>query len=218
MFRDMTDREKKLTLVFGGLLLLITVFFYGLYERSRPQEEIVGLSSQEELRVVDPMAEGPREKAPETAPAGERASGQESIFVHISGAVVAPGLLELPPDSRLTDAVDRAGGLLAEADVNQVNLSKKLQDEERIIIPRVGEELPATVQSPGSGTAGGGGPVSIQRATKEELMTLPGVGEKTAQAIVEYREHSPFTTTEDLMEVPGIGEKKYQGLKEHIVP
>lgn len=173
-----------------------------------------------------------REKAPATAAAAttetsSAASTPESvaasIFVHIDGAVVAPGVYELTGSlPRVNDAVMAAGGLAEDADTSALNLAAVLSDGEKIHVPRQGEAVATEQTSSGSASRPDAGPsssgvININTATAEELDSLPGVGPSTAAAIVEDRERNgPFASPEDLMRVSGIGEGKFSKLKDQI--
>lgn len=142
-----------------------------------------------------------------------------TVVVDVSGAVVSPAVVTLPDGSRVDDAIRAAGGLTAEADQSAINRAAKLTDGQKIVVPRVGEALPAT---DATGTSTGTvttepALVNINTATAEELDELPGVGPATAEAIITDREESgPFASIEDLMRVSGIGEKKFEKLKNSI--
>lgn len=141
------------------------------------------------------------------------------IMVHISGQVHNPGLVELELGDRVIDAVNLAGGLKKDADLDRINLAKKLVDEEKIYIPAIGEEeLPIEVESSISpqGSEDSSPKIDINTATKEELMTLPGIGEVTAGKILDYREENPFKVIDDIKNVSGIGEKKFEAIRELI--
>lgn len=173
-----------------------------------------------------------RENAPSTSAAtttetSSAASTPESvaasIFVHIDGAVVAPGVYELTGSlPRVNDAVIAAGGLAGDADTSALNLAAVLSDGEKIHVPRRGEAIASGQASsgPASGSDGGAsssGVININTATAEELDSLPGIGPSTAAAIVEDRERNgPFASPEDLMRVSGIGEGKFSKLKDQI--
>ena len=148
--------------------------------------------------------------------------------MHVTGAVSRPGVVTLPPGSRVTDAINAVGGANAEADTQQLNLARVLTDGEQIRVPRIGEVLPdpapqpSGAASPGAGTApgksGGGGAsgtVNINTASATDLEKLPGIGKALAQRIVEYRDsQGPFATVDSLTDVPGIGKAKLEGLRE----
>ena len=140
------------------------------------------------------------------------------IFVDIKGAVKNPGVYQMKSGDRVKDALDAAGGLTAEADSQKVNLAQRVEDQMVIVVPKVGEEaqeIPAGVTSK---EASKEGKVNINTATVEELKTLKGVGEKKAEAIIEYRKkNGSFKTKEDLMKVRGIGKKLFESFQERIV-
>lgn len=149
------------------------------------------------------------------------------ILVNVVGAVPRPGLYELPEGSRVHNAVDAAGGLLAEADATGINLAAVLEDGQQLDIPfqdgagptpGINTNLSIT-RTPSQVTPS---PVSddllnINTATVDQLDNLPGIGPTTAQNIVDYRtEHGPFQRVQDLMNVPGIGPATFDRLKDLI--
>jgi competence protein ComEA len=143
------------------------------------------------------------------------------LRVYVSGAVAHPDVYELPYDSIVKHAIEAAGGSTGEADLDRINLARRVHDEEQIYVPRKGEEsLPV---SPPSGPAlpspssQGGGKVNINTATAEELSTLPGIGPTKAQSIIDYRTtNGPFQSIEDINKVRGIGEATFEKLKDKI--
>ena len=168
---------------------------------------------------------------PTTGPAagpGGLSTTSGSVVVHVTGAVSRPGVVTLPPGSRVTDAINAVGGASAEADTQQLNLARVLTDGEQIRVPRIGEVLPDPAPQPGGATApgartapgksgdgGASGTVNINTASASELEKLPGIGPALAQRIVEYRDsHGPFASVDSLTDVPGIGKAKLEGLRE----
>ena len=156
---------------------------------------------------------------------------EETLIVDIKGEVNAPGIYEVPKGTRVMDVITSAGGLTGNADTSQINLSKKVSDEMVIIVDKQGEvasnsegirndariDTSEALVSGGSNEVTVNGPVSINQGTKEQLMTLPGIGEVKAQAIIDYRNsQGGFQTLEELMEVKGIGESTFNKLKENI--
>lgn len=140
----------------------------------------------------------------------------QSAFVHICGAVVNPGVYELPAGSRIIDAVDMAGGLNENADGTYVNLAAVIGDGEQIFIPTVEEAL--VMQQAPQQTGMSSGKVNINTADKALLCSLPGIGDTRAAAILAYRqEHGSFSAIEDIMQVSGIKESSFQKIKELIV-
>ncbi|MDH5371324.1 MAG: helix-hairpin-helix domain-containing protein [Acidimicrobiia bacterium] len=132
------------------------------------------------------------------------------LTVHVSGAVVQPGLFELPAGARVADALAAAGGALASADLAAVNLAAPVLDGSHIIILEEGEaEAPVVVQ--------GDGRVRVNVASADELASLPGIGPVLAQRIADYRDaNGPFSSAEDLLDVPGIGEGKLATMRDAV--
>lgn len=138
------------------------------------------------------------------------------LAVHITGAVVNPGVYSLPRGSRVQDAVAAAGGFATQASPDAVNLAAILQDGQQIHVPAVNEQVPASL--PGAPLESSIAPVNINTAGEAELQTLPGIGPTRSQAILTYRqEHGPFLDIADIRNVPGIGETTYQQIKDLIV-
>jgi competence protein ComEA len=138
-------------------------------------------------------------------------------LVHVAGAVRHPGVYRLRDGDRVKDAVGRAGGARAGADVNAINLAAKVADGQQVVVPRRGAAAPA-VGDPGAGEGSVGvasqPPVSLNSATAAQLDTLDGVGPATAQKILDWRrEHGGFRSIDDLGEVPGIGPKRMAALR-----
>ena len=145
----------------------------------------------------------------------------EEIMVHISGQVYKPGIIILESGKRLVDAIELAGGLKKDADLDRINLAKKLSDEEKIYIPKMGEEINLEIETVSMESTGGGssgtGKVNINTCSKEELISLPGIGEVIAGRIIEYRSNNPFRSIDDIKSVSGIGDKKFEGIQELII-
>jgi len=138
------------------------------------------------------------------------------IMVHISGQVYKPGIIELELGKRVVDAVELAGGLKSGADLDRINLAKKLVDEEKIYVPAIGEDNSLdilAISSKGIETER----IDINTCSKEELVSLPGIGDVTANKIIDYRTTNKFKTIEDIKNVSGIGDKKFEAIKELII-
>ena len=150
--------------------------------------------------------------------AGSGAAGTHGpVAVHVAGRVRRPGLVRLPAGSRVQDAIRAAGGSTAGADLDAVNLARRLTDGEQILVPGPGDPPlpppPGAAPDPGASPSA---PLDLNTATLEQLDTLPGVGEVTAGRIIAYRSAHPFTTVDQLLEVPGIGQRRFDQLKELV--
>ena len=144
------------------------------------------------------------------------------LFVHICGEVMEPGVYELPEGSRIYEAIEAAGGFSANADESYVNLASPLEDGMKIRIPAPGEEISdredMTEAVNGKTDEETGGLVDINRATEQELCTLPGIGESRAESILAYREQNGgFSCIEDIMKVDGIKEGMFDKMKDKII-
>lgn len=186
------------------ILIIITVLVISLFNFIR--KEFIDKDNGKE-NLVEELIEEVEEDIKEEP---------EEIMVHISGQVYKPGLVKLEPGARVIDAVNAAGGLKKNADLDKINLAKKLVDEEKIYIPEIGENIEGDLLDY-STSADVGNKININTCTKEELLSLPGIGEVLAERIIEYREKTPFKKLEDLMNVSGIGEKKFENIKDMIV-
>ena len=187
--------------VVGGILLIL-VGVGGLF--SKREESVEGTTVVETTMLAEKT---------------EVSTTQETvIFVDIKGAVKNPGVYQMKVGDRVKDALEAAGGLTEEADSQKVNLAKRLEDQMVIVVPKVGEEAEEIPAGETRKEATKEGKVNINTATVEELKTLKGVGEKKAEAIIEYRKkNGSFQTKEDLMKVRGIGKKLFDSFQERIV-
>ena len=193
-----------LTVLLVGAVVVVGVLWLG----GRPQA------------VPAPVpAPGPSDLEGATPGAGALV-GQDTLTVHVAGAVAAPGLVELPIGSRVADAVAAAGGLLLDADPSPLNLARELVDGERVDVGRIGDptHAPGTGPAGTRATPGGDAPLDLNQATAQQLETLPGVGPVLASRIVSHREaNGPFTDVGQLRDVSGIGETTFQDLADLVV-
>ncbi len=146
--------------------------------------------------------------APTTEPTPAPTPGP--ILVHVSGAVVAPGVYELDANGRVVDALEAAGGFTDDADMDIVNQAERVADEAQIYVPTLDEQVaePPVGVSGGERSAeisvSGSARVHLNSATQAELESLPGIGPAKAQAILAGQ---PYSSVDELLEVSGIGEK-----------
>lgn len=146
-----------------------------------------------------------------SAAAGPSTSPRPDLVVHVVGEVRKPGLVRLPPGSRVADAIEAAGGLRAGGSSGALNLARALVDGEQVDVSREAQADPP----PAAGGTGGApaGPVDLNTATLEQLDTLPGVGPVMAGRILDWRtQHGRFASVDQLREISGIGERTFERL------
>ena len=166
----------------------------------------------------------------------------KKIIVHISGAVKQEGVVELEENSRIANAIEKVGGLKENAEIREINLAYKLEDGMKIYIPtkeeiknKESQEVNQENEHVYGGTKENSSQVSnlqknsesketirnkkvnINKASQEELDSLPGIGPSTADKILEYRkQNGNFKSIEDIKEVSGIGESKFEKIRDMI--
>ena len=211
----------------AALLCLLATACLGWFwwQAANATTEVSPLSSinpTEAGGLPDPEPETGPSAAPENSPGEGEADTRESIIVHVAGAVVRAGIVELPRGSRLHEAIAAAGGNAPGADPDQLNLAAVLEDGQKVLVPRQGETAPAVPAptgeagaraSPGSGSVPAEGKINLNTAGAEELATLPRVGPVLAQRIVDWRtQHGEFQRVEELDAVDGFGPKLLEGV------
>lgn len=186
------DKINKNKVLYFLLIIITMGIFWGWYNLTQSQGTQLSVSGAEEVQ------------------SNPDSNTSDKIIIHITGAVNKPGVVELSKDARIGEAVNAAGGLTEDADVNAINLARKLKDEEKIHIFSKGEV-------PESSSTNPSGLININTAGIEELKSLPGVGDVIAQGIIDYREkNGNFTQLEDLKKVTRIGDKIFAGLAQSI--
>lgn len=207
-------------LVFVIFLVISAYFYKRIHSVQKSQNDMYGEESLAYLPKE--QAEEGIERISSDMPARENtiadlidndiAESDIDIYVYICGSIQNPDVYALPKGSRLVTLIDMAGGFTGEADRNILNLAKVLEDGERIYVPNIEEAVTYISQE-----HMGNSKVDINRATKEELMRLKGIGESRAQDIIAYREnHGRFGKIEDIMQVSGIKQSVFEKIKDSI--
>ena len=209
-------KEYKLFLALTAIGLLLGGYF--LFHRPQSNASTIpdlyqsssSTSSKEKVQTAS---------SKEEKTATSVSDAPEIITVDVKGAVKQPGVYELRSNSRVHDAIHKAGGMTADANSQSVNLAQKLSDEAVIYVAKEGEDVPAlgSSESPATSSAPAEktGKVHLNRATETELQTVSGIGQKRAQDIIAYREaNGPFRSVDDLKNVSGIGEKTLEKLRD----
>ena len=195
----------------GIVVVLVLGLLFGgwLVWQGRPE----GAAAPARERTTPPTsAAGFPSSAPPTSP---------GLVVHVAGAVRRPGLVQLPPASRVADAIDAAGGPAKGAELASVNLARPLIDGEQLVVLTKGQGPPVAAPGAGVGAGPGGaaadGVIDLNTATLEQLDTLPGVGPVLAQRILDWRtEHGRFGSIDELREVSGIGDATFADLEARV--
>jgi competence protein ComEA len=191
--------SKKLLLTFGGIVALVGFLINGAVTNSGQKITV----SEEPLQTALDQAS--------IAPA--------TIFVHVVGEVIKPGIYSLESGSRVVDAIFAAGGITKTADQSSVNLAREISDGEQVIVFRLGaqgQSLNGTAAGSSTST-GSGGLISLNRASAAELEELPGVGPALAGRMIDWRTaNGGFKKKEDLLNISGIGDKLFAGIKDEI--
>ena len=228
---------KRLEKILLAAALAAAVFVCGGCKRTVPADEIRIETESESRDGLDPLDEnkaglhenGKYERNSHEVDLSETDLETEAlIYVHVCGQVKQPGVYPLKEGSRLYNAIDMAGGVTEEGVSDALNLAAVLEDGMRIMVPDREQAQKWTeagvdpADSPGvivKGTSVTGtvGKVNLNRASVQELMTLTGIGQSRAEAIVRYREEiGSFQTIEDVMKVSGIKENAFNKIKDNI--
>ena len=177
--------SKKILISLVVLFLILISGFLNVFKDNNKEKELVQIIPEQKVE-------------------------ESGITVYVYGAVNHPGTLKIPEGSKLSDAIDKSGGILMTADLTKVNMSEVLKDGQQINIP----DKPLKIVN-GEGVNGTlYGKININTAGEQELDKLPGVGPALAQAIIEYRNNNgAFQSLSDLRKVKGIGESKYKKIE-----
>lgn len=209
--------KKKCAFFLVLLLIICTIIGYLLVKSGDNSTAIINKPTQTVIFLPDATVCPPPTADP----------GIDILYaIHVTGCVMTPGVVYVPPDSILYDAIQLCGGFSDNADTQSANLAMKLKDGMQIRIPAIEDKDKTWLLSPGTdsidGTqtgseSGENVKVNINTASMAQLMTLSGIGESTAKSIIDFRnENGPFRKAEDIMNVPGIKEGKYNKIKDDI--
>ena len=204
-------KEYKIIVICTGLGLLVGGFFL---LKPAPHTPVKETNLQAEVAAVskDSLTEKEVKKEEKEEPLE-----QDLITVDVKGAVIAPGIYDLPVGSRVNDAVQKAGGLTDQADSKSLNLAQKVSDEALVYVPTKGEEASQQSGSGATSSTSKEKKVNLNKASLEELKQVKGLGGKRAQDIIDHREaNGKFKSVDELKKVSGIGAKTIEKLKDYV--
>lgn len=212
-------------------IIAITIIAIIIYQYFTKKEEYT--ITEANLNIINSNENNTKEKDEKE---DEKQEQKTKIVIYITGEVNNKGVFEIEEDSRISDAIEIAGGLTNEANIENINLASKIEDGMKIYIPKKGEEnsqsevqettketitksdtTQKAVTQGTQQTTQTQSKVNINTANQTELETLPGIGPSTALKIINYRkENGKFNKIEDIKNVSGIGESKYSKIKDYI--
>ncbi len=242
----MKIRNKKIIAI---ITIVVITIIYGIWKENKGKIKIENINEQAEITDIEDN-EKTKNLHNITIENNENIKNKETnktdknkIVIYIIGEVKQEGVYELDENSRISDAIEKAGGTKENADLSQINLAYKIEDGMRIYIPKKGElvqdkekiedktqEIVTGKSTDITNTTSVNTNLStnkksktdiekinLNKATQTELETLPGIGPSTAEKIIAYRkENGNFKNIEDIMNVNGIGESKYSKIRDLI--
>ena len=218
MIEDLIEKAKQYKIALGlSLLGAIAASFILLQGRDQGGTDVQQLTEQ-----TSSSSSYMNEKSNKSKEISQSETEDQLVTVDVKGAVKKPGVYQLQSNSRVHDALEKAGGLTDEADLKSVNQAQKLSDEAVVYIAKVGENaVDVTTSTPASATSGTGQAksalVNLNTATEADFQTISGIGQKRAQDIIAYREaNGRFKSVDELKNVSGIGAKTLEKLKEYV--
>ena len=193
-------------------IFIITIFFMCMFCACGKEEQVI--LDESETYLQESQSEGMTESSVEVS----SSESGSTIFVHVCGKVY-----EFENGARVVEAIEKAGGFMENAATDYLNLAKELSDGEKIYVPDKEEAAGLKPQNEGIAAESSGNVVSadsrinINTASKEELLSLKGIGDSRAQDIINYRtENGKFAAIEDIMKVPGIKQGAFNKIKDNI--
>lgn len=217
------NKKQKIILIIVTIIVMVGIGYY-MYVKDNVNVE----NDKEDLEIEQQKIDNNENNV------DSNKNDNLNIIVHISGAVNKEGVIELKENSRIADAIEKAGGLKDNACMDEINLAYKLEDGMKIHIPTIEEQKNENIKEESNNYIEKNNivgdtntnsnkqskqttKVNINKATQTELETLPGIGPSIALKIVNYRkENGKFKSIEDLKQVNGIGDSKFNKIKNLI--
>ncbi|WP_299032663.1 helix-hairpin-helix domain-containing protein [uncultured Anaerococcus sp.] len=212
-------KDKKDKIIFAGVIVLVF-----LLANILSNDSIKDIFTKNEDEIIMTNTTEEKDEISEKIEESSNNLSNEDKKIYISGEVVNSGVYDIKDGDRLDDLVKRAGGFTEKADLNSINLAMRLEDQMKIYIPNIDENQNKSTSDTNlaigeintSNAHTQSQKINLNLATKEELMSLPNIGEKRAQAILDYRQENKFQKIEDIKNVSGIGDKYFEAMKDLI--
>ena len=208
------NTKVKIIIVSSIAIIMITIGLY-IYKTYKEESDINFIDYNAEIENDESLSQETTNENMNTNEENDKEKGK--IIVHITGEVKYAGVVVLKEGDRIVDAIEAAGGETDNADLNKLNLAYIVSDGDKIYVPNKNEEIGNITTVNEEINSEEQSTININTASLKELMELPGIGEVTANKIIEYRtQNGKFSTIEELKNVPGIGSSKFENLKEKI--
>lgn len=211
---EMLSSKQKTAIIIAAVIVVGIFIFYMSTKTKESDYSTINEITEQETEEVEEETE--EKEVP------------KEIVVHITGAVQNEGIVKLKEGSRIIDAVEAAGGMTSDANLKMINLAYAIRDGQKIYIPRVSDLEEGVEISGDTGIYGtmdtemqidsnANTKININTANKNQLTSITGIGESTANKIIQYREkNGKFKNIEEIKNVSGIGELKYNNIKDYI--
>jgi competence protein ComEA len=201
------DRKKRIQLLLGLAVVMICGFLYFYTNAKDGVTDIVTEHFSDSTEQSDTSDKNEGNKTEEVSAQAEK------IYIHVCGEVKNPGVYTFTSSPRVIEAVKKAGGFTKKADRQTINLAEEVADGTQLFIPAKKKNKASAAAE----TVNESGKININTATKQELMTLSGIGEAKAAQILSYREENgKFQKIEDIMNISGIKEGVFGKIKDQI--
>lgn len=198
-------RKSKKRVIYLAILFIILLCFFTSCKKDK---DSIFLEEKKEAIEQEKEVEGETKDS-----LGGINLKKNKVFVHVCGAVKNPGVYELGYGSRVMDAVKIAGGFKKNAREEYLNLAELVEDQQKIYVPDKNE----VIEDISEGKSSGSKKININKASKEELKSLTGIGDAKADAIIEYRENNGrYQKIEDIMKITGIKDAMFNKIKDNI--
>ena len=198
------NKKKVMRVVFGVVFFLVSGSMYLMYNQPEGDSLVVTEDFQDEEKMLD--------SAPEK-------TESEAVWLHVCGEVKKPGVYRFAKVPRVIDAINKAGGFTKRAQQDCINLAQVMEDGQQLVVEAIQKEKKEKKRAEKTASSNTNmNKVNINDASKEELMTLKGIGEAKAEQILSYRKtNGNFSKIEDIMMITGIKEGVFSQIKDNIM-